>query len=81
MTANDPDLYHQPVLAEVVVSLLITHSHVAYLALPPRGVDGTPIYTCAIAQSPEQDKTLEGQWIWEMRPEVATGLEIAELLP
>ncbi len=48
--------------------------------LPTRGVNGPPIYTCAIAQSPEQDHTPEGEWIWEMRPEVARGLELAELV-
>lgn len=37
MTANEPDRYHQPVLAEVVVSLLITDSHGAYLDLTAGG--------------------------------------------
>ncbi|MBK7143137.1 MAG: 16S rRNA (cytosine(1402)-N(4))-methyltransferase RsmH [bacterium] len=37
MTANEPDGYHQPVLADVVVSLLITDREGAYLDLTAGG--------------------------------------------
>jgi hypothetical protein len=40
----------------------------------PQRADGTKIYTCALADGPDNGKS-EGEWQWVMKPEVAAALE------
>lgn len=48
--------------------------------LPVDKTTGKPIYTFALAEGPSEPRPKNAHWIWTMRPEVARGLEIAELV-
>jgi hypothetical protein len=48
-----------------------------YLALPTRG-DGTPIYTYALATAGDP-RGEEDHWVWKLRPEVSSAIEILGL--
>lgn len=41
----------------------------------PQRADGSPIYTWAIATTPDTSAGAEEQWIWTMRPEIASAME------
>lgn len=46
----------------------------------PKRADGSPIMTCAIASSEDLRSSEEEQWIWQMRPHIAEGLEASGIL-
>jgi hypothetical protein len=48
--------------------------------LPVDPKTGKPIYTFTLADGPPEPMPKAEQWVWTMRPEVARGLEIAELV-
>lgn len=48
--------------------------------LPVDAKTGKPIYTFALADGPVEPAPKGSHWVWTMRPEVARGLEIAELV-
>jgi hypothetical protein len=48
--------------------------------LPLDKSTGKPVYTFALAEGPVEPRPKAEHWIWTMRPEVARGLEIAELV-
>jgi hypothetical protein len=46
----------------------------------PKGSNGAPIMTCAIASLDDQRSSPEHQWIWKMRPHIVEGLKMAAIL-
>lgn len=47
--------------------------------LPLHTKEGEPVFTSAIAVQAPQRASPDGEWIWEMRPEVARALKLAGL--
>jgi hypothetical protein len=45
----------------------------------PQRKSGSPIMTCAIASADDRRASAEDQWIWQMRPHIAQGLELARI--
>lgn len=46
----------------------------------PKGANGLPVMTCAIASLDDQRSSPEHQWIWKMRPHIVEGLKMAAIL-
>jgi len=45
----------------------------------PKRKDGSPIWTCALAEAGQIETANEDEWVWKLKPYVADGLRLAGL--
>ena len=46
----------------------------------PKGSNGSPVMTHAIASEDDLRASSKDQWIWQMRPYIAAGLVVSDIL-